>query len=297
MSLQLQDVCFSYGKTPVLKHISATLEHGVYGLLGANGAGKTTLISLLVKLRRPASGHIFLDGQDIFTEGVGYFDHIGYLPQSPRFYPQYTIRDFLRYMAAIKGMPKAMAYARCDELLAFVNLAEEAHKKVGACSGGMRQRVGIAQALLNDPELLILDEPTAGLDPLERIRFRNLVARLGESRTVLLATHIVPDVEHIAREVFLLRRGELIGQGSPAALAASLHGGVWQITVQGEAEVADCIRRFPVSNVQQEAESYCLRVVSDTPPTPDSQPLAPRLEDVYLHLFGEEGDGDAAVSL
>ena len=288
MCVHIHNVCFSYGQTEVLHNVTAEMKHGVYGLLGANGAGKTTLISLLTRLQKPSSGRISLHGQEIFSMGEQYYHHIGYLPQTPRFYKSYTIREFLRYMAAIKGLPSAAVNARCDELLTLVNLEHEFNKKVGACSGGMKQRLGIAQALLNDPEILILDEPTAGLDPLERIRFRNLISRMGETRTVLLATHIVPDVEYIAQEILLLKEGRIIGQGSPSALSEELTDCVWQITATTEKEVASLMQMYRVSNVQTDQDGYRLRIVYNGLPNANAVPLAPRLEDVYLWNFGEE---------
>ena len=195
-------------------------------------------------------------------------------------------------MAAVKGMDKKAARERCSTLLEFVNLADEKKKKIGSCSGGMKQRVGIAQAMLNDPAVLILDEPTAGLDPLERIRFRNLISRLGESRTVLLATHIVPDVEYIAREILLLKGGKLLEQGTPADLAASVKDCVWEFAVDKEEQVTQYMQNFKVSNVKQQASQYTLRIVHTDKPAPDAVPVVPTLEDAYLRHFGEGSHAD-----
>lgn len=291
MKLELQHVTFSYNRRakPALRDLSLTLEGGVYGLLGANGAGKTTLISMIVGLRHPGAGTITLDGRTQKEWGNAYFDHIGYLPQAPRFYDNYTLREFLLYMARLKGISAAAARTRSDELLEFVNLADECKKRVGACSGGMRQRLGIAQAMLNDPALLILDEPTAGLDPLERVRFRNLISRLGEERTVLLATHIVPDVEYIAKEIILLKSGELLQHGTPEEMAAPLQNAVWEMQVQTADDVSLAMRGKMVSNVRQQADGFVLRVVSKDSPAANALSVHPTLEDVYLYAFGEAG--------
>ncbi len=287
--LELQNVNFSYNRRarPALYDFSVTLDGGVYGLLGANGAGKTTLISLIVGLRRPDSGRIAFGGRTPAEWGNAYFDHIGYLPQAPRFYDNYTIWEFLLYMARLKGMSPARARARSEELLTFVNLADERKKTVGACSGGMRQRLGIAQAMLNDPDLLILDEPTAGLDPLERVRFRNLISRLGEERTVLLATHIVPDVEYIAKDILLLKGGRLLREGTVEQLTEPLQNAVWEFTVADEAEVSRVMAQSLVSNVRQLPGGFLLRVVSEQAPAPEAAAVRPTLEDVYLREFGE----------
>lgn len=287
--LFIDNVSFSYGKKQVLTSITLNMDRGVYGLLGANGAGKTTLISLLVKQLKPLSGSIYLDGKDIQSLNMNYFFHVGYLPQNPRFYPSYTVKEFLLYMAEIKGVPHKKAKHRCDELLEFVNLKDEAKKRVGVCSGGMKQRLGIAQALLNDPEILIFDEPTAGLDPMERIRFRNLISRLGDNHTVLLATHIVTDVEYISKEILLLQKGRLIQQGTLTELLRTIEGFVWNINTATETEVTNIIRTFKVSNVQQQSTGgYRLRVISDQKPFPDATQTQPSLEDVYLWYFTEE---------
>lgn len=286
MSLRLENIHFSYGKKKALNNFTAELEHGVYGLLGANGAGKTTLISIIVRLLIPQQGHIFWNGKNIRKLDTKYFEHIGYLPQSPRFYTNFTIREFLLYMAELKGIKKQKAKERSAELLSFVNLAHEQNKKIGACSGGMRQRVGIAQAMLNNPKILILDEPTAGLDPLERIRFRNLISRLGEERIVLLATHIVSDVEYIAQQILLLKEGQLLQQGSPISLIEPVKNYVWELTVDNERAVGQLMQTHRVSNIRQQEQSYVMRIVDKDKPTEDAYPVTPTLEDVYLWHFG-----------
>lgn len=286
MSLFLENIHFSYGKKKALHNFTADLECGVYGLLGANGAGKTTLISIIVRLLTPQQGHVLWNGQNIRELGTRYFKYIGYLPQSPRFYNNFTIREFLLYMAKLKGLRKKKAEERSADLLSFVNLEHDQNKKIGACSGGMRQRVGIAQAMLNDPKVLILDEPTAGLDPLERIRFRNLISRLSEERIVLLATHIVSDVEYIAQQILLLKEGELLQQGSPSSLIEPVKNYVWELTVDNERTVGQLMQRYRVSNIRQQGQSYVMRIVDKDKPAEDAYPMTPTLEDVYLWHFG-----------
>lgn len=211
MELIIDRVSKHYKKRIAVDRVSARLHQGVYGLLGANGAGKTTLMRMLTGILSPTSGTITFDGMDVSTED--YRGILGYLPQDFGYYPEFTATDFLLYLAALKGIPKTQAKHRAKELLELVSLQDAARKKIKTFSGGMKQRLGIAQALLNDPKLLILDEPTAGLDPKERVRFRNLIEQLGKDSIVLLSTHIVSDIEHIADEILLMKDGQLIYQG------------------------------------------------------------------------------------
>ena len=211
MELIIDRLSKQYKNHIAVDRVSAKLHQGVYGLLGANGAGKTTLMRMLTGILAPTSGTITFDGMDVSTED--YRGILGYLPQDFGYYPEFTAMDFLLYLAALKGIPKHTAKRRANELLELVSLQEVSRKKIKTFSGGMKQRLGIAQALLNDPKLLILDEPTAGLDPKERVRFRNLIEQLGKSSIVVLSTHIVSDVEHIADEILLMKDGQLIFQG------------------------------------------------------------------------------------
>lgn len=220
MELNINGLTKQYDHKTALAPMTLTLKRGVIGLLGANGAGKTTLMRMLCGILKPTGGSITFDGLDVTTEE--YRSILGYLPQDFGYYPNFTGRDFLLYMAALKGLDKATAKQRTEELLELVSLTEKASKKIKTYSGGMKQRLGIAQALLNQPKLLILDEPTAGLDPKERVRFRNLIARCGQESIVLLSTHIVSDVESIADRILMIRDGELIFDGAQSSIGMGL---------------------------------------------------------------------------
>ncbi len=267
-----------------LKDFTTELTEGVYGLLGANGAGKTTLINIIVGILGSDGGTVLIDGQDAGTLGKDFLSKIGYMPQYPVFYRDFTVMDFLLYMCALKGIPAEQGKKRALELLDIVNLSDAKEKKIGALSGGMRQRVGIVQAMLGDPEILILDEPTAGLDPSERIRFRNLISKFAQGRTILLATHIVSDVECIAKEIMILKEGSLITQGTTDTLEQNIYGKVWEVTVNGE-DAARLGSQYYVSNMKQQGERFLVRIVSDMLPDSDAVKVSPNLEDVFLYYF------------
>ncbi|MBQ7757380.1 MAG: ABC transporter ATP-binding protein [Oscillospiraceae bacterium] len=286
--LRFEKLTKKYGKKVALDEFSYTLTDGVYGLLGPNGAGKTTLINIIVKLISQTSGEVFFDGKNIHTISNEYFDSIGYMPQYPKFYTNYTARQLLDYLCAIKGIDKKRSKTRIDEMLSFVNLSDEADKKVGAFSGGMRQRLAIAAAMLNDPKVLILDEPTAGLDPKERIRFRNIISRLSENRIVLLATHIVSDVEYIAKECILIDNGKLVKKDSPSKLIDDIKGKVWIVKTDSEQQLNEMIKNRLVGNISYTDEGCLVRMISDEKPYENAENTIPNLEDVYLDIFGKE---------
>ena len=288
MEVLFQNISKKYKGKYALRDFSASLQEGVYGLLGANGAGKTTLINVFVGILRRDSGTIRVDGRDASELGKEFLTQIGYMPQYPVFYRDFTVMDFLRYMCALKGISEKLGEARALELLSVVNLQDAQNQKIGSLSGGMRQRVGIVQAMLGDPKILILDEPTAGLDPSERIRFRNLISRLAQGRTILLATHIVSDVECIAKEIILLKKGKLIVQGTPGALEQGMHDKVWTVSVPAK-DAALLGERYCVSNMKQQGERFELRIVNDGSPACGAESAAPNLEDVFLYYFGENG--------
>ena len=286
MDITFHKISKKYKGNYALKEFSAWLHEGVYGLLGANGAGKTTLINIFVGILQSDGGTILVNGQDTAALGKNFLSQIGYMPQYPIFYRDFTVIDFLQYMCALKGIPAAQGKRRIAELLGMVNLLDAQDKKIETLSGGMRQRVGIVHAMLCAPQILILDEPTAGLDPSERIRFRNLISRLAQGRTILLATHIVSDVECIANEIILLKQGELVVQGTPSVLEQSIEGKVWEIT----ADVQDTVflsDKYCISNMKQDGEQYTLRIVSDICPLQGAEQPFPNLEDVFLYYFGE----------
>lgn len=289
MKISFRNVSKQYKGKYALKDFTTDLTEGVYGLLGANGAGKTTLINIFVGILGSNGGTVLIDGQDAGTLGKDFLSKIGYMPQYPVFYRDFTVMGFLLYMCSLKGIPDEQGKKRALELLNIVNLSDAKDKKIGALSGGMRQRVGIVQAMLGNPEILILDEPTAGLDPSERIRFRNLISKFAQGRTVLLATHIVSDVECIAKEIMILKEGSLITQGTTDTLEQNIYGKVWEVTVNGE-DAARLGSQYYVSNMKQQGERFLVRIVSDMLPASDAVKVSPNLEDVFLYYFRGQGE-------
>ena len=292
VNLKVERVSKLYGGFAALKEVDLDLGPGICGLLGPNGAGKSTLMRIMTDLLIPSAGRVLYNGRDIHALGEAYRDKLGYLPQEFGVYPNFTAEGFLRYIARLKGLDKAAAVKRTAELLELVGLADRRGRKLGGFSGGERQRVGIAQALLNDPEVLILDEPTAGLDPQERIRFRALLTGLSRQRLVLLSTHIVSDAEYAADRVILLKRGEIIGQGAPAALLRALEGQVWEAEVT-PAEQEALSARFLCSNVSRADGVTRLRLVAARRPAAGAVPVRPNMEDLYLYHF-EQPPSDSA---
>ena len=290
MELLLDRLTKQYGSKIAVDCVSATLKPGVYGLLGANGAGKTTLMRMLCAILESTSGEVLLNGKEITSLGAGYRNVLGYLPQDFGYYPNYTAMEFLMYVAALKGIPKDMAKKRANELLEVVGLSNVANKKVKTFSGGMKQRVGIAQALLNNPSILILDEPTAGLDPKERVRFRNLLSEYAGDKIVILSTHIVSDVEAIADEVLLMKKGKFALQGTVQKLTEKANGKVWELTVS-TSEARKWQERTTVANLRHEGKDMVLRIVSDNMPGKQAVPCEATLEDLYLYYFPTEEGG------
>jgi len=285
MELKIDRVTKNYGSKIACDRLSITLEKGVYGLLGANGAGKTTLMRMMCGILQPTSGTIAYDGIDVSREE--YRDILGYLPQDFGYYPEFTARDFMMYIAALKGLPKSKAKAKTAELLETVSLKNEDKKKIKTFSGGMKQRLGIAQALLNDPKILVLDEPTAGLDPKERIKFRNIISRMGMDRIILLSTHIVSDIEHIANTILVMKNGQLIHEGSLEDIISVIRGKVWECTV--DSLTADGLsEKHPVINTRNDGGKVFLRLVCDDKPCENAVNAEATLEDLYLYYFSEE---------
>ena len=286
VTLQVERVSKLYGGFVALQEVELELGRGVYGLLGPNGAGKTTLMRIMTDLLAPSRGRVLCNGRDIHAMGADYRDLLGYLPQDFGVYPNFTAEGFLCYIARLKGLGRAAARQKTAELLELVGLTDRRKRRLGGFSGGERQRVGIAQALLNEPQVLILDEPTAGLDPQERIRFRGLLNRLGKDRLVLLSTHIVSDVESAADQVILLRRGQVIGQGTPTELLRQLEGKVWNVPVTAQEQEA-LAARYPCSNVSRVDGVTYVRLIADTPPTGRAEGVPANLEDLSLYHFGQ----------
>lgn len=286
MELSIDRLTKQYGRKIAVDCVSTVLRSGVYGLLGENGAGKTTLMRMLCAILEPTSGEVFLDGREVTSMGGDYRDLLGYLPQDFGYYPNYTAKEFLLYMAALKGIPRDVAGSRTKELLEVVGLSESASKKIKTFSGGMKQRVGIAQALLNEPKLLILDEPTAGLDPKERVRFRNMISDYAAGRIVILSTHIVSDIEAIADEVLLMKKGKLVSQGTVSALTKEAEGKVWELTVP-QTETKSWQDKAAVANLRHEGEQVVLRILAEEKPAEGAVPCEATLEDLYLQSFRE----------
>ena len=284
MELQLDAVMKNYKSKQILKGITLTMGTGVYGLLGPNGAGKTTMIRMLADVLRPTKGRILYDGKDIRDLGDAYRAKIGYLPQEVSFYGDFTGRDYLEYSAALKGMEKARAKRRIEELARSVGLWEDLKRNCTAYSGGMQRRLGIAQALLDDPEILILDEPTSGLDPYERIKFRNIISAYAKDRLVLLSTHIVSDVEQIAAQIMMMEHGYIRHIHTGGEYVHMMEGRVWLVEMP-----ADCLVDFQnqavISNVRAKDGCMEVRIIEEAKPFPDAVQAMPTLEDAYLYLF------------
>lgn len=281
--LTVKDVTKRYGKFTVLEHVSLEFQPGVYGLLAPNGAGKTTLMKMLTTLAFPTEGEILWSGTEIRSLGAAYRQQLGYLPQQLGFYPHYTPNQYLSYLSALKGLDGKTAGERIPKLLDLVGLSEVADKKMKKLSGGMVQRVGIAQALLNNPEILILDEPTAGLDPKERGRFRNILSGLSRDRIVILSTHIVSDVENVANQLILLKDRQVYREDTPKNLCRSMEGRVFETTVPEE-EVEAFGTSHLILSQRQEGERVSLRFTDGDIPA-GAVPVVPTLEDAFLAIY------------
>ena len=271
-----------------LRDFDLKLGPGVIGLLGPNGAGKSTLMRMLATITQPTEGTVRWNNTDIVKSPNALRAVLGYLPQDFGVYPNLTGLEFLEYMAAIKGLDAKSARRRVDELLVVVNLVHAAKRPLGGYSGGMKQRIGIAQALLNDPQLLIVDEPTVGLDPEERVRFRNLLSDLSGERIIILSTHIVSDVEATATEIVVVNHGRKLQHAAPEKLLQLLEGQVWQWIIPST-ELLALKQKHIISGTVRRADGVQVRVVSESAPSPEAQPIAPSLEDVYLHLVSQNG--------
>lgn len=288
MELRIENLTKAYGRKVALCDFTATLSCGIYGLLGPNGAGKSTLMKIITENLSADKGCILVDGVPSDKLGAEYRSLLGYMPQQQGLYPHFTARRFLYYIAALKGMSKQQAAEEVERVAAMVNMTDVLDKRLGTYSGGMKQRILIAQAVLGSPKILILDEPTAGLDPKERIRIRNLISQISMDRIVILATHVVSDVEYIAKEIMMLKNGHLVSQLRPGALLQQMKGKVFEVCVN-EDQVDAVQEQYLVGNIRKdEADKIWVRVIDDKKPDwAEVQEVMPSLEDVYLYTFEE----------
>lgn len=283
MELKIENLCKSYRKKQALKNINITLTEGTYGLLGENGAGKSTLMRILTTCDFQSSGKILFNGEEIVKLGEKYRDVIGYMPQEYNVYPSFTAYDFLDYMGALKGIPKEKLEKKIQKILEFVNLAHVKNKKVNTFSGGMKRRIGIAQAILNDPKILILDEPTAGLDPKERIRFSNIISAMSKDKIVILSTHIVSDIEAIANDLIVIKNGEKLEEDKIDVLVEKVRGKVWEVLVN-QNEFKNLSLERQVIRRKQEGDKIRVRFVGDIYEGIENKSLKPSLEDYYMSV-------------
>ncbi len=288
MELLINHVSKQFKDKKAVSDVTLHITPGVWGLLGANGAGKTTLMRIIAGIMKPSSGRIVYDGVPIRTLGERYRDIFGYLPQEFGFYPEFTVKSYLEYIAALKAISPRKTRRKISELLEMLSLSDVRNKKISKLSGGMKRRVGIAQALLNDPEVLILDEPTSGLDPGERVRFRNLISEFAHDRIVLISTHIVPDVEYIATCNAVMKDGRLLETGTTEELVQSVKGKVWGCVIPAES-LQKYEHQLQIVNLRNENNgSIAVRYLAERPLVSGSIPVDPRLEDLYLWLFPQD---------
>ena len=287
MKLQLSELTKKYNDKLALDHITFSFTSGIYGLLGPNGAGKSTMMNLITDNISPTSGRILIDDRNIKDIDKEYRKLLGYMPQQQNFYPELTLLRFMYFIASLKGLNKHEAKRDIEYYLKMVNLYDVREKRLGTFSGGMRQRALIAQALIGNPKILILDEPTAGLDPKERIRIRNLISEVSRDKIVIIATHVVADVEFIAKEIIMLNSGVILKSGKPADLLAEINGKVWNIYIS-DREITEVNDKYKVSNISREGESVIARIVAESYEDKwKSETVRPDLEDLYLYLNGE----------
>lgn len=288
MELYIEHISKQFKDITAVDDVSLHITPGVWGLLGANGAGKTTLMRMIAGIMKPSSGKILYDGIPISQLKEKYRDVFGYLPQEFGFYPEFTVKDYLEYVSVLKGLNTKESKRKINELMERLTLSHVRNKKIAKLSGGMKRRVGIAQALLNEPEVLILDEPTSGLDPGERVRFRNLLSEFAHDRIVLISTHIVPDVEYIATQNAVMKDGRLLAKGTTEELVKMIDGKVWTTLIP-----MDCLpeyeHKLQIVNLRNEENNQIsIRYLAEEPYTDNSQPATPHLEDLYLWMFPQE---------
>lgn len=289
MELIFEHIKKKYKAKTALDDVSIKLSEGVHALLGPNGAGKSTLMNILAGLLKPTNGVIMLDGIDVLKMGANFRNILGYLPQNPGFYPNFSAYDLMKYFSELKKVPNAKS--KIDELLNFLNLSEDSNRKYGEYSGGMKRRLGIAVSLLNDPKILILDEPTAGLDPKERMRFRNIISQIGRNKIIILATHIVPDIETIADNVILLKSGKVVFFGNTSKAVDSVNGKVWNVSSDIQ-NAENYVLQHQNSTIIKSGDSVYLHIVHEKKPLENAVNVSPTLEDVYMYWFEESSTKD-----
>ena len=288
MTLTITNISKSYGTNLALDSFTATLDAGIYALLGPNGSGKSTLMNILTDNLKADSGEIQYNGENILDMGIRFREKLGFMPQYPGLYPNFTVERFMWYMAALKGLSKEESMRQIPEILTAVELDDVPKRKIGALSGGMKQRLTLAQAVLGDPEILILDEPTAGLDPKQRIAIRNYISKIAFNKIVLIATHVVSDIEFIAKDIIMLKKGVILDNAPPHELIKKIEGQVWLVPCT-ESDVQVMQDNFHVTNIARDEQTgeVLLRVLANVKPTDQAKIITPTLEDYYLNVFGK----------
>ncbi|HPE94891.1 MAG TPA: ATP-binding cassette domain-containing protein [Bacillota bacterium] len=283
--LELKNLSKNYGRVQALKNVNITLSSGIYALLGPNGSGKSTMMNIIAGILPQSCGEVLYDGINVKALGAAYREKIGYMPQYPGMYPSFSVRDFLLYMSELKGLPRGNE-GEVDSILRRVELDDCADRKISALSGGMKQRLSLAQAVLGSPQIIILDEPTAGLDPKQRIAVRNFIAEISADKTVLWATHIVSDIEGIAREVVILKKGEVIDIAAPEVLIEKMKDKVWSVHADGRTW-QELKNKYLICGTVPDDDGLTLRLLSDASPCDDAINVVPTLEDYYLYIYGD----------
>ncbi|NLY69237.1 MAG: ATP-binding cassette domain-containing protein [Clostridiales bacterium] len=293
MKLFINNITISYGNNLALSNFTAEFQPGIYALLGPNGSGKTTLMNIITDNLKADSGEILYDdgsgnGENVLKMGVRFREKLGFIPQYPGLYPNFTVERFMWYMAALKGLKKEDAKTQIAEILRAVELDDVLRRKIGALSGGMKQRLALAQAVLGDPQILILDEPTAGLDPKQRIAIRNYISKIAFNKIVIFATHVVSDIEYIARDIIMLKKGVIVDNAPPGELIKKIEGKVWHVPCD-ESEVSQLQSKLRVISISRDPEKgdVILRILSDEKPTERAYNVSPSLEDYYLYVFDD----------
>ena len=286
MRLQINNLTKRYGQKTALDNFSFEFSDGIYGLLGPNGAGKSTLMKIITQIIGQTSGEIIAEDRKVEKHDREYRKLLGFMPQQQAIYPDFTLTRFLFYMAALKGLTKKQAAPQIAELIKRVNLEDCSKMKLGGFSGGMKQRALLAQALLGEPKIIILDEPTAGLDPKERISLRNLIAETAFDKIVIIATHVVPDVEFISKEVLLLKDGKIIVGGAPSKICRTIENKVGELRIEQQ-QLKEIEENMKIATLSRDSDEIVARVISETAPNGNYHTVAPTLEDLYLYHFGE----------